>query len=180
MELDLKLPKKQQQLSYSIPSHLVIEYDLPSIKQKQNGICSYCRNNNTIFMSNQIHPHTRQFVFDHEYAHYLHYVTNIVNTNSVDPLFLNVCNISKLNLPDVGNNFIEDAEKFKADISDPLINEQFGCFYDLIGSLSLGEKGAGHTKNYYTSLNNNFMETYVHTYAAINSEILISPNILKN
>lgn len=153
---------------YDVPLLLLHEHGCPPVRSIAHGPCRYDLPSNSIHMSDAVHPSVRQFVWDHEYGHYLHHKTGLLTPGYTDPslrLLFNRLGEQK-QLVD-GTDFVASARKFGVNLADPLTNEQFGCYFDAVGCLTRGRHGAGHTRAYYTEANNADMELFAHGYAAV-------------
>jgi hypothetical protein len=117
-----------------------------------------------ILLGKACDPQVEHQLGQHEFGHYIHFKSGLITKGKTHPMFEQLQQKLKLKIPISGIDFVQTAYNWGVELNQPLENEQFGCFFDLVGALTRGGHGGGHKKSYYTEGNNAAMEVFAHGY----------------
>src|ERR1035438_5606241 len=119
-----------------------------------------------IFLGAPTEPSVEQNLGQHEFGHFLHYKSKKIVKGVTDPVFMKLMERLRPKVTVQSTDFVRTAHNWSVNLSRSLENEQFGCFFDLVGALTLGKVGGGHSQEYYNEGNNAAMEVFAHGYCA--------------
>lgn len=107
----------------------------------------------------------------HEGAHAIHFEKGIITDKYVDPTFKtfyqNLKNIIKGKEGDLNSELLDLAI---ANYKNDSLRQQVEILMDTLGSLTRGEFGAGHSREYYTQGNYSEMEVFAHAVTLLKLE----------